>query len=496
INITTRMRSDFYAHIQRLPATWHDRATVGTVMSLATNDMDACRFFWNMGMLLFFDTLYYFAITPVVMGSLSLELTLICLIPLPLIPVIVIVLSKKIEDRFESVQEQFSTLSEQAHESFAGSKVVKSFAIEDRQVEQYAKLSREHQKRSMKLALVQTLQNPALLLLLGLCDFIVVIYGGFLVLNGEMLKAEFVPFFFALMRLTHPMIALGMVIAIFQRGNVSRRRIEEVMSIAPAIVDAPDATVVERPRGEVEFKHLTFAYMPDSPPALTDVSLRVPAGSMVALAGEVGSGKTTLLNLVARLYDPPAGTVFIDGVDIRKLKMEWLRRNVAVVPQETFLFSETISENIAYGLSHITPDPDKLKYYARVANVESDILELSSGYDTMLGERGVNLSGGQKQRISIARALACEAPILILDDCLSAVDTQTEEAILYALKKEARGRTTFIVSHRVSTLRNADTIIVLERGKIIERGSHDELLASGGWYATLDKLQQLEAGTA
>lgn len=496
INITNGLRNRFFGHIQRLPARWHDHSTVGNVMSLATNDMEACRFFWGFGVLLLADVVLYLVFTPVMMFAVSWELTLVCFITVPLIPMAISRVARRIEREFETVQEQFSVLSGQASESFNGTRVIKSFAAEDQDVERYAKLSREYRKRALRLAFFQRLEDPLLMLFLGIMQLTVLGYGGWLTLEGEMSPGEFVGFFFLVMRLAFPMTELGFVIALFQRCIVSRRRIEAILAIEPEIASPkggghvpPGGTAA----GAIEIRGLTFAYKDGAEPALRDVTLAVPAGSTLGIVGEVGSGKSTLAALLPRLYDPPPGTVFLDGVDVREWRLEELRGAVASVPQETFLFSEPIIENILYGVPAERRDVEKAKAYARLARVEADILAFPRGYDTLLGERGVNLSGGQKQRVAIARALACEPAVLVLDDCLSAVDAETEEAILRGLRKETRRRTSLIVSHRVSAVKHCDRIIVLDRGRVAEQGTHAELVKLDGWYADLCRKQALEA---
>lgn len=497
INVANDLRNRMFGHVQKLHAGHHDRSTVGSVMSLATNDIDACRFFWGFGLLLLVDVCLYVLLTPAMMLSISVPLTLACILPLVFLPFVIARIAKAIEVRFHDVQEQFSSLSDRASESFNGSKVVKSFAAEDQEVKRFSALSRDYMRKALRLAKVQTLEDPLLVFFIGVVQLVVFGYGGYLVLSGELGVDDFVAFFFFVLRLAFPMMELGFVIALYQRCVVSRRRIEALMSTPAEIDDAPNAKALATCRGELEFRDLTFAYFPgddqESTPALRNISLKVPAGSSLGIVGEVGSGKSTLLGLIPRLYDPPKGTLFIDGVDVHDLPLDWLRAQVAVVPQETFLFSEPIIENISFGVDPEKADKERLKSFARTAQVEADILAFPRGYDTLLGEKGVNLSGGQKQRVAIARALACDPRILLLDDCLSAVDAHTEEAILRGLKGEMAGRTTLVVSHRVSTVMHCDQIVVLESGEVIERGSHSELLKQQGWYADLASKQQLEA---
>jgi len=548
VNLTHDLRGRFFGHVQRLHAGYHDKQKTGDLMTLATSDINASREFFWVGLLIGFDTLLYFMIVPVYMAQISPKLLLASLLTLPLIPVIVARLAKRIEKRYDELQDQLGLVAERSRESFAGAKVIKSFTREEDEVRNFARLSGEYRRRALKLAAIEALQQPLLVLMLALADLVVVIYGGFLVLEGFSIQREmaasgasaaeieaavksagaitvggFIAFFSYLIRLSGPMIGLGWVISLFQRANVSMQRIEEVIHTKPAIEEPANPAPLDKIRGEIEIRNLRFAFFPEGAAgearagsreyALENISLRVAPGKTLAIVGPVGSGKSTLLGLVPRLYDPPQGTVFIDGVDVRQISLDVLRTQIGSVPQDTFLFSETILQNLALGLEGgsefrdayaapagtgilnvpLTPEGiEWLKQCARLAQVEADILGFPKQYETLLGEKGVNLSGGQKQRVAIARAVARKPSILLLDDCLSAVDTQTEEAILHGLKEVMKDRTTLIVSHRVSTVEHADEIIVLNEGRIAERGRHEQLLAMKGYYHELHRKQQLE----
>lgn len=493
ITLIHDLRGRFFAHLQRLDTSYHDHTKIGDQMSLATNDTEACRMFFGIGMLLLLDTAIYFVMVPAYMLSISPKLMFASMVTLPLIPLIVAKLTTTVEKRFERVQAQFATLSGRAQESYSGAKVVKSFAREDAEVAAFAKLARDYVGKSLHFARIFTAEAPLLSMLVGFSSLVVVTYGGALVIREEITIGEFIAFFQYLFRLSWPMIGLGWTIMLFQRARVSMGRIEEVMEIEPGIHDPEHPITPSSDDGNVEIRNLTFAFGRDVAPAVVDLDITIPAGRTLGIVGPVGSGKSTILSLIPRLYDPPPGTVFVDGVDVRHFALGDLRGRIGVVPQETFLFGESVGRNIALGAGNGELSKERRRECAALAAIDREIEALPNGYDTLLGERGVNLSGGQKQRMAIARALARDPTILLLDDCLSSVDTQTESTILGNLRKVTRHRTTIIVSHRVSTVMEADEIVVMASGRIIERGTHDGLIGQGGYYADLHERQRIEA---
>ena len=412
-------------------------------------------------------------------------------VPLALVSLTVKKLGNQIHDRFESIQEQFSNLSTKAQENISGIRVVKAFAREQSEMDEFGRLNTEYIRRNISLILLWGIFYPLMTALIGMSSVALLWYGGRQVIQGRLTLGEFVAFMGYLAMLTWPTIAVGWVINIFQRGAASMGRILEVMHARPEIRDEEGAAAPEPVQGALEIRGLTFQYPNATGPALRGVSLSAPAGTTLAIVGHTGSGKSTLVNLIPRLFDPPPGTVFVDGKDIRQWPVSELRRNIGHVPQETFLFSDTIRENISFGSRSGMTDTE-VEQAAQASQIAEDIETFSNKMQTYVGERGITLSGGQKQRVAISRAVATLPKILIFDDSLSNVDTYTEEKILEQLTRIMRDRTTILVSHRISTVRNAHQIVVLKDGAIVERGTHDSLMELQGAYADLYRKQLLE----
>jgi ATP-binding cassette subfamily B protein len=495
------IRNDVLRHLQRLPLAYFQARRTGDLMSRATNDLSAVRMMAGPAVMYAVSTGIVFVVAILLMLSIDPWLTGMALIPLPFVSVAVYGFGTAIHRRFERIQAQLSELSAVTQEALAGVRVVRAYRQEDAELAHFRAANAEFLRLNRRLIGLQGLFYPSLTFLLGVGALVVLWLGGREVIGGRLTIGQFVAFNAYLAMLGWPMIAFGWVTNLLQRGSASWGRLLEVLDAPASIVDGPRADVPARLTGAIEWRHLTFAY-PDwaSPEATTgpakaavlhDVSLTVPAGTTLAIVGPTGSGKSTLVSLLPRLYDPPPGTVFVDGIDVRDLPLSVLRGSIGMVPQEPFLFSDTIAGNVAFG----TPERDEvedLKHAVAIARLDVDVETFPNRWTTTVGERGLTLSGGQKQRTAIARALMVDPPILILDDALSAVDTDTEAAILRGLMGVMRSRTAILISHRASTIRHADLIVVLDAGRIVEQGTHDALLSAGGPYAEMCRLQRLE----
>jgi ATP-binding cassette subfamily B protein len=483
------LRNDLFQHLEGLSYSYYQRTRTGDIMARATNDLNAVRMLLGPAIMYSANTIVFTAGALVFMFSISPKLTMYAFLPLPIVSITIQYFGRQIHERFERIQAMFSDISARAQENFSGARVIRAYVQEEAEIAAFEQANLEYIKRSLKLVRLMGMLWPTLETMLGLAIVLVLWLGGREVINGRMSVGDFVAFNTYMLQLTWPVIALGWVINIFQRGTASMGRINEILVEKPEIADSE--TTTETPaqvQGEIEFRHLNFSY--DGTPVLRDINLRIPAGSSLAIVGPTGSGKTTLVSLIPRIYDAEPGTVLIDGVPIREYPLATLRRNLGFVPQETFLFSETVRENIAFGSENATDE--EVRSAAQAASIAEDIEGFPEQYRTMVGERGITLSGGQKQRTAIARAVIRNPRILVLDDALSSVDTHTEDKILNHLREIMRGRTTIFISHRVSTVRNADRIAVLHAGRIVELGTHDELVAKDGYYTDLYNKQLLE----
>jgi ATP-binding cassette subfamily B multidrug efflux pump len=519
------MRQDFYASLVGQPLEYFQSNRVGDLMARATNDLAAIRQIVGPMILYSFQAIFALCISLPIMLNISVKLTLLLLIPMPLVSLTVKILGEQIHKRFEKIQAFFSDITARAQENLTGVRVVRAYAQEDAEIEQFQKLNREYALKNLQLVKFGAAMRPLLFFFIGLGFVIIVAVGVPMAVRGEITAGDFTAFILYLQRMIWYLIALGYVVNLYQRGTASLKRFNEILEAEPAIKDAPEAREQKPVKGTIEFRDLTFAY--NGKPVLENIDLEIQQGKTVALVGKTGSGKSTLVSLIPRLLDAPDGSVLVDGVPIRQFPIAQLRKAIGFVPQETFLFSDTLAANIAFGVENFEPqsrgDAEKtngkaiggkveevaeaidsssasrhlsgvmtVEKAAEIAGLADDVSEFPGGYEQLVGERGITLSGGQKQRTAIARAVMRDPRILILDDSLSAVDTYTEEKILHNLRDVRADRTTLIVSHRVSTIRDADLICVLHDGRIIERGTHGELLELDGEYADLYERQLLE----
>jgi len=486
------LKNDVFDHYQRLDRAFYKRNSTGDLMNRISEDVGKVRMYLGPAVMYTINLVVLFVMCIGFMLHVNTELTLWTLAPLPLMSIAIYYVSDVINRKSARVQEQQSRLSTLAQETFSGIRVLKAYAKEPMAVDRFREAAGEYRARSLEQAKVDAVFMPAIMLLIGVSSVLTILVGGLKLINGDpsVTVGNIAEFIIYVNMLTWPFASLGWVTSLIQQASASMVRIDEFLSTEPAIADAGDE--LQEIHGALTFKKVSFTYPDTGITALRDVSFHLPAGGTLAVVGHTGSGKSTLADLIARAYDPTSGQVLIDGIDVQRIKLARLRHQLGFVPQDVFLFSDSIRSNIAFRLEPSADVEERVVQAARTAQVHNDIIGFPKGYDTLLGERGITLSGGQKQRVSIARAIAARPRILLFDDALSAVDTATEEAILRELRSVMKGRTTVIISHRISAVRDADRILVLDHGRVVEEGTHAELIAQGGVYNQLHEEQLLE----
>ena len=482
------LRMDVFTHLESLPMAFYQRNKTGELMSRATNDLSNVRMLLGPGIMYSTNTIVTGVVAVAFMLSIDWRLTLVSLIPMPIVSIGVWQVGRRINALTEESQSKLAELSARVQESMAGARVVKAFVQEQNEIRDFREINHQLVRKNDQLIRLTSLFYPMMQFVIGLAVVLILWFGGREVVRGVITRGQFVQFIFYLGTLAWPMIARGWVVNLFERGRVSLQRLNHIMDMQPEVRDGADVRHGVEVQGEIEFRNLSFAY--NGKPVLKNISLTIPKGKTLAIVGATGSGKSSLVQLIPRLYNAPAETLFVDGTPIEQIPLESLRKSIGFIPQDTFLFGETIRENIAFGMENASND--QVEQAALVSNILPDIQQFPAGFQTMVGERGITLSGGQKQRTAISRAVIRDPKILVLDDALSSVDTYTEEQILQELKTVMKGRTSILISHRVSTVKDADEIVVLDHGEIVERGTHDQLLEQSGYYADLHRRQLLE----
>lgn len=490
--IEKEIRNEMFAHLEEMSVEYYNEHKTGDLMTRFTSDLNAIRMTIGPAVICVFDaTVMTIMVICQMMHYVNVTLTLIAIIPMLLICFGEIYYGKIMHARYKERQEAVSHLADYVQESFSGVRVIKAFVREKAQRYEFLKANDHAKEKNLNIARLQSVVMPLLDVIIGLSSLITLIYGGYLALIGEITLGRFVAFNQYINMLVWPMLACGDAINMFSQGTASARRIQDILNKKPEIADATQTLKLQDIRGDITFSHLSFIHNGQTEPTLKDINLHVPAGTTLAIIGRTGNGKTTLVNLLLHLYNTKPGMIFIDGKDINQIPLKTLRENIAYVPQDNFLFSATLKSNIAFGVDD--EDMEAITKATEAACIHDNIIAFPDGYETIVGERGVTLSGGQKQRSSIARALMKDSPILILDDALSAVDTDTEERILRNLKENRAGKTTILIAHRISTIQNADIIMVLEDGEAKEIGNHESLMKENGIYRDMFEKQQLEA---